>query len=206
MKRKADPAAEHRARQQARARELGAPGKLRIIGGSLRNSRLQVLDAPGLRPTPERVRETLFNWLQGAIAGSRCLDLFAGTGALGIEAASRGAGEVVLVEHDPRLARAIAAELARLKVARAQVQTRDAVSFLAGQPVPFDIAFLDPPFDSELWSPVAARLEEGGWLAPVAWIYVESPRTRVPELPRSWAQWREGLAGEVRYALYRRGS
>ena len=204
MKRRHPLATEHRIRQEARARDSGAPGKLRIIGGSLRNSKLQVIDAQGLRPTPERVRETLFNWLQPVVSGSRCLDLFAGTGALGLEAVSRGAREVVLVEQDPRLARAIAADLVRLKIGNAQVQARDAESFLSGAASPFDVVFLDPPFDSELWSPVAARLEDAGWLGTDAWIYVESPRTRVPELPRSWAQWREGHAGEVRYALYRR--
>ncbi|PWK83115.1 16S rRNA (guanine(966)-N(2))-methyltransferase RsmD [Fulvimonas soli] len=181
----------------------GAPGRIRIIGGTLRNSRLDVPDLPGLRPTPERVRETLFNWLAPTLAGSRALDLCAGTGALGIEALSRGAAEVQFVEPDALAAQALRANLARLKVP-AQVAGMDAGRFLDGAPRPFGLVFLDPPFALELWEPLAARLERGGWLAPQARIYVESPRERVPALPANWLLHREGRAGEVRYALYRR--
>jgi len=180
-------------------------GRSRIIGGNLRNSRLDVPDLPGLRPTPERVRETLFNWLAPMIAGARGLDLCAGTGALGIEALSRGAAGVQFVEPHPRAAQALRDNLVRLRTVGGQVAETSAERFLAGKPVPFDIVWLDPPFDAGLWTPLAARLEQG-WLSPSAWLYVESPRDHVPELPAHWMLHREAQAGEVRHALYRRVS
>jgi len=182
---------------------MSAPGTIRIIGGTLRNSRLVVPDLPGLRPTSDRVRETLFNWLQPVLAGSRCLDLFAGTGALGIEALSRGAAEVTLVDRDPKLAAALRANLARLKV-HGDVVAQDALRWLTGTARPFDIVLLDPPFALDAWEAAARQLEVGGWLAPSAWIYVEAPRGATFELPASWLPHREGAAGEVVYALYRR--
>ena len=183
-----------------------APGRIRIIGGQLRNSRLDVPDLPGLRPTAERVRETLFNWLTPVISGARCLDLCAGTGALGIEALSRGAAGVQFVERDARAAQAVCDNLARLKVQGGQVATADALAYLQGAPQPYGLVFLDPPFAQDLWTPLAQRLEQGGWLAPAAWIYVESPRHAELALPDTWALHREGVAGEVRYALHRRMS
>lgn len=180
------------------------PGRIRIIGGSLRNSRLNVPDLPGLRPTAERVRETLFNWLAPVIGGARCLDLCAGTGALGIEALSRGATSVQFVERDMRAAQALRDNLARLKTKAGQVTVLDADLFLRGAPQAQDLVFLDPPFALELWSVLAQQLEQGGWLAAQAWIYVESPRVTAPALPPNWQLHREGHAGEVRFALYRR--
>jgi 16S rRNA (guanine966-N2)-methyltransferase len=182
----------------------GAPGKVRIIGGNLRNSRLDVANVPGLRPTAERVRETLFNWLAPIIDGSRCLDLFAGTGALGIEALSRGAASVQFVEQDSIAAQALRANLQRLKAAAGQVAALDAAPYLRQAAQAFDLVFLDPPFALDLWSPIARQLEAGGWLTATAWIYVECPRDAVPALPPSWLMHREGRAGEVRFALYRR--
>ena len=186
------------------AGRAATPGCIRIIAGSLRNSRLEVPDLPGLRPTGERVRETLFNWLAPVIAGARCLDLCAGTGALGIEALSRGAASVQFVERDVRAAQALRGNLARLKVAAGQVAVLAAEEFLRGPPQPHDLVFLDPPFALELWAPLAQQLERGGWLAAQAVIYVESPRLGVPALPQNWMLQREGHAGEVRFALYRR--
>lgn len=183
-----------------------APGRIRIIGGQLRNSRLDVPELPGLRPTAERVRETLFNWLAPVISGARCLDLCAGTGALGIEALSRGAAAVQFVERDTRAAQALRDNLARLKAQGGQVATADAMAYLQGTPQPFGLVFLDPPFAQDLWASLAQRLERGGWLTPAAWIYVESPRNAPPELPSTWMPHREGTAGEVGYALYRRAS
>lgn len=180
------------------------PGRVRIIGGSLRNSRLDVPDLPGLRPTPERVRETLFNWLAPVIDGARCLDLCAGTGALGIEALSRGAAGVQFVERDARAAQALRANLARLKADAGQVAVLDAGLFLRDMAQPYDLVFLDPPFVLELWPALARQLEQGGWLAAQGWVYVESPRGLVPALPPNWQLHREGQAGEVRFALYRR--
>jgi len=184
----------------------GPPGKLRIVAGHLRGSKIVVPDRPGLRPTPDRVRETLFNWLAPIIEGARCLDLFAGTGALGIEAISRGAVFCTFVESDRALARAIEENLARLKVENARVVAIDAAAMLGGTPRPFDLVFLDPPFGGELWNETARRLESGGWLAPGAWIYVESPTDAEVSLPPSWQPHREGHAGAVRFALYRRAA
>ncbi len=182
----------------------GAPGKLRIVAGSLRGSRLAVPDKAGLRPTPDRVRETLFNWLAPVVEGARCLDLYAGTGALGIEAISRGASGCTFVESDRMLARLLAENLARLKIDTARVLETDALNMLSRAAEPFDIAFLDPPFGANLWNESARLLESRGWLAANAWLYVESPRDAAITLPPSLLLHREGHAGAVRYALYRR--
>jgi 16S rRNA (guanine966-N2)-methyltransferase len=180
------------------------PGRVRIIGGSLRNSRLEVPDLPGLRPTAERVRETLFNWLAPVIEGMDCLDLCAGTGALGIEAFSRGAASVQFVERDARAAQALRANLVRLRADAGRVDVTDAGSFLRQAGRAHDLVFLDPPFALDLWATLAGQLERGGWLAARAWIYVESPRAVVPVLPPTCQLHRVGHAGEVRFALYRR--
>ena len=184
-------------------RPSSPPGKLRIIGGSLRGSRVAVPDKPGLRPTPDRVRETLFNWLAPVIQGARCLDLFAGTGALGIEALSRGAVQVDFVEADARLADLLRANLIRLKQ-DANVHSTDALRFLARDAARYDVVFLDPPFAANLWGDAARALEAHGRLLDSAWIYVEGPANATLELPQNWALHREGRAGDVRYALYRR--
>ncbi|MDA3915263.1 16S rRNA (guanine(966)-N(2))-methyltransferase RsmD [Oleiagrimonas sp.] len=181
-----------------------APGQVRIIGGSLRGSKLAVPDRGGLRPTPGRVRETLFNWLQSWIEGARCLDLFAGTGALGIEALSRGAAGVTFVERDAELARALSANLARLGQDHARVICSEAAQYLQEAAQPFDIVFMDPPFALELWSGMAWHLERGGWLRDNAWVHVESATDQRPELPLAWQLHRERTAGQVRHALYRR--
>lgn len=183
----------------------GSPGRIRIIGGNLRNSRLDVPDLPGLRPTAERLRETLFNWLAPTITGARVLDLCAGTGALGIEALSRGAGSVQFVEREARVAQALRQNLERLKLADAPVAALDAQVFLRGSGRPHDLVLLDPPFALTLWEALAQQLEQGGWLAVAALIYVESPRSVVPRLPANWQLHRESHAGEARGALYRRG-
>jgi 16S rRNA (guanine966-N2)-methyltransferase len=179
-------------------------GRIRIIGGSLRNSRLDVPELPGLRPTPERVRETLFSWLAPMIEGARVLDLCAGTGALGIEALSRGAAAACFVEPEARAVRALRDNLARLKATGGEVAAMDAQGFLRGVARPFDLVFLDPPFALDLWSKLAQALEQGGWLAERAWVYLESPREVSPPVPANWSLHREGRAGEVRFALYRR--
>jgi len=146
----------------------------------------------------------LFNWLAPTLAGVRALDLCAGTGALGIEALSRGAAAVQFVEPERAAAQALRDNLARLKVTGGELATLDAVRFLQGSPQPFGLVFIDPPFALQLWTPLAQRLEQGGWLAEAAQVYVEAPRGLSLELPPNWAMHREGHAGEVRYALYRR--
>ncbi|MCE5231712.1 MAG: 16S rRNA (guanine(966)-N(2))-methyltransferase RsmD [Mizugakiibacter sp.] len=180
-------------------------GRVRIVAGRLRGSKLAVPDLPGLRPTPDRVRETLFNWLAPTIEGARCLDLFAGTGALGVEALSRGAAHVTFVERDPRLAAALRDNLVRLDQPHGVVECADAQAFLRDAPAPFDLVFLDPPFAEARWADAAAALEAGGWLKPAALVYVEAPADAAPALPAGWTLHREGRAGAVRYALYRRG-
>ncbi|WP_291191784.1 16S rRNA (guanine(966)-N(2))-methyltransferase RsmD [Dokdonella sp.] len=188
-----------------KARGSSAGGSLRIVAGRLRGSRLAVPDRPGLRPTPDRVRETLFNWLAPIIDGARCLDLYAGTGALGIEALSRGAGTCVFVERDRELWRLLQDNLARLKVTGAEPVNEEAFGFLAARAArPFDLVFLDPPFDADLWGESARRLEQGGWLGAAAYVYVESAEGARFAVPANWSLHREGRAGTVRFALYRR--
>jgi 16S rRNA (guanine966-N2)-methyltransferase len=183
-------------------RGAAVPGIVRIIGGRLRGSKLPVANRPGLRPTSDRVRETLFNWLQPHLPGARVLDLFAGTGALGFEAASRGASAVVLVERDPGLAASLREQAARLKVENLQVASADALDWLASAPGQgFDLAFLDPPFEAGLWEKAAAALVPA--LAPDALVYVETPVAAAPRLPPGWQLHREGQTRDVRYALWR---
>ncbi len=180
-------------------------GKLRIVGGSLRGSKLAVPDAPGLRPTPDRVRETLFNWLMPVIDGARCLDLFAGTGALGIEALSRGAAWTDFVETDPRLTQSLRDNLQRLKQTQAAVHGGDALTLLGSPPkAPYDIIFIDPPFSAGRWGEAAALLEAHEWLRAGALVYLEMPVSTQPVVPSSWGLHREAAAGAVRFALYRR--
>ena len=189
-----------------RPRTVGSPaGKLRIIGGSLRGSKLLVPDAPGLRPTADRVRETVFNWLMPFIDGARCLDLFAGTGALGIEALSRGAGWVDFIETDPRLAQALRENLQRLRQESASVRCGDAVTVLSSAPPaqPYDIVFVDPPFTASLWEAAAGALHAGGWLRDGALVCLEMPVQAQPALPPQWELHRSAAAGSVRYSLYR---
>jgi 16S rRNA (guanine966-N2)-methyltransferase len=183
---------------------IPAAGSVRIVAGSLRGSKLAVADMAGLRPTPDRVRETLFNWLAPTIEGARCLDLYAGTGALGIEALSRGAAECLFVERDRALCRLLEENLARLKVSGARVVNDDATGFLANAGPAFDLVFLDPPFDANLWGAAALRLEQGGWLRDGACVYVETPIGAVFTPPANWLPHRKDHAGAVAYALYRR--
>lgn len=185
------------------AHSTSPPGRVRIIAGSLRGSKLAVPVLPGLRPTPERLRETLFNWLAPVIEGARVLDLFAGSGALGIEALSRGASRALMIERDRAQAAAIEADLARLHADAGEVRCADALRFLADDPPqPFDIVIVDPPFDADLWTRAAQGLEVRGWLAPGAYIYVESPLDAAIALPSSWALRRQTRVGAVNGALY----
>jgi 16S rRNA (guanine966-N2)-methyltransferase len=178
---------------------------LRIIGGRHRGRRLKFPAGVAIRPTPDRVRETLFNWLQMRIAGARVLDLFAGSGALGLEALSRGAAHVSFVEQDRRAAAAIDAVALEWQENGAQVVCADAIAWLVQSAggAPFDIVFLDPPYDSALLSQVAAALVGGALLAPDARIYVENrARDGLPALPGGWQHIRDGRAGEVGYHLF----
>jgi len=181
------------------------PNTLRIIGGEWRGRRIRFPGLAGLRPTPDRVRETLFNWLAPDVAGSRCLDLFAGSGALGLEALSRGAAGVTFVEREREAADRLRETVNQLASGRAQVVQADALVWLGGAPEPFDIVFVDPPFDSGLIPAAMRALEAGGWLMPAARIYLEGPaKAGPPELPRGWVLHRSGRAGAVGYHLARR--
>lgn len=156
-----------------------------------------------IRPSPDRVRETLFNWLQQHIVGARCLDLFAGSGALGIEALSRGASAVTFVDREPQVGRHLTQTLQRLGATGATVETQDALRFLDRAPQPFDLIFLDPPFASTLLATVFAKLPRG-WLAPDARIYVECPAdVPLPPLASGWTLYRSKQAGQVGYHLLR---
>jgi len=199
----------------ARAQGERAPGahargaqsrRLRIIAGRWRGRRWQFPEGD-IRPTSDRVRETLFNWLQGRIDGKRCLDLYAGSGALGLEALSRGAAHCSFVDSDARVLATLEATLREWGAApgSATLEHGDAARFLERQPVPMDVVFLDPPFAAGQLAAVAALLEAHGWLAPGALVYVEHPRRAVPAgLPPNWQALRSGTAGAVGYDLYRR--
>jgi 16S rRNA (guanine966-N2)-methyltransferase len=180
---------------------------LRIVGGTWRGRTWRFPDGD-IRPTPDRVRETLFNWLAPGITGARCLDLFAGSGALGLEALSRGAARVQFVEKSAEAAQHLKQTLTLWGGAQApaaQIHVGDAEAFLAGVPEAFDVVFLDPPFAAGLLGRVAARLEAAGWLAPDALIYAEcAAREHLPPLPPAWIASRTGRAGAVGYHLLRR--
>jgi len=151
------------------------------------------------------VRETLFNWLQQRVIGSRCLDLFAGSGALGLEALSRGAAHVVFVDVEPAVTRYLLEQLRDFACDRAQVVRSDAVRYLYAPAQAFDLVFLDPPFDSAVLPATCRRLERGGWLAPGGFVYLEAPAAAgPPELPAGWTLLKSRRAGEVGYHLARR--
>ncbi len=207
--------------------------KLRIIGGAWRSRQLGFVDAPGLRPTPARVRETLFNWLQYDISGKQCLDLYAGSGALGFEAASRGAKSVIQVESNIHACRSLRDNAVALSAEAIDIVQSDVLRYLETDPLVFDVVFLDPPFGLNLVLPTCQSLEENGWLAKHAKIYVETernfdfscgasmPRTLTGGLamqigdiadlslaismPENWRLLKSKTAGEVGYHLFERG-
>jgi 16S rRNA (guanine966-N2)-methyltransferase len=182
----------------------GPAGRFRIIGGSWRGRRLPVPPDADVRPTPDRVRETVFNWLAPTIAGARCLDLYAGSGALGLEALSRGASRVVFVDRSPAVLRQLAASLAVLGATSGETVGMDAMSYLEGPPAPFDVVFIDPPYRQGQVEPVMARLVARGWLAPAASVYLEhEAEAPAPALPAGWRLYRSAAAGGVRYHLAR---
>ncbi|WP_028238399.1 16S rRNA (guanine(966)-N(2))-methyltransferase RsmD [Stutzerimonas azotifigens] len=183
-------------------------GQLRIIGGEWRSRRFGFPDAEGLRPTPDRVRETLFNWLAPYISGARVLDPFTGSGALYLEALSRGASMALALDVNANAIASLRKHLDTLNCGQGQLLQSDALRYLEHQsPTPFDLVFLDPPFNKNLLLPTCALLEDRGWLAYHAWIYTESEST--PSglgLPTGWRLHREKKAGNVHYALWERNS
>jgi 16S rRNA (guanine966-N2)-methyltransferase len=187
----------------ASSKKKPRPGRLRIVAGKWRSRLLDIADVPGLRPTSERIRETLFNWLSPTIPGARCLDLFAGTGALGLEALSRGAGDVVFVEKSPVAAKVLRDNVQVLDALTADVRQANALAFLeapAGKK--FDIVFLDPPFAADMLGDLCRLLDEASVLCSGALVYLEEDRAR-PEtdLPPGWRILKSKTAGNVRYSL-----
>jgi 16S rRNA (guanine966-N2)-methyltransferase len=178
---------------------------VRIIAGRWRARRVNFPDIPGLRPTPDRVRETLFNWLQHSITDTRCLDLFAGSGALGLEALSRGAAEVDFVEQNPAAARALQEQLIRLGgESKGRVLSMGAARYLRTPAKAFDIVFLDPPFGTNALAEYAPMLDAGNWVNPGGLVYLENERSAgVPQLPAHWELLKSKSAGEVGYHLAR---
>lgn len=194
--------------------EKKAEGKLRIIGGRWRSRQLAIVDLPGLRPTTDRVREVLFNWLQADIPGAHCLDLFAGSGALGFEAASRGAAHVTMLELQTDAYKKICDNKRILAADNIQCVQQDAITWLtqAGlnsaekvEQKGFDLVFLDPPYASNLLPPACALLEQSQLLAADAKIYIEHPAQQaLPELPANWQIIRGKKAGQIGYYLAHR--
>ena len=174
--------------------------RVRIIGGAWRSRLISFPSRQDLRPTPDRVRETLFNWLGQDLTGKTCLDLFAGSGALGFEAASRGARRVVMVERDAQTVRALGASRDALQAAAVELKRADALEFLRDGADVYDVVFLDPPFRAELWPRLAPLLPRH--LAPEALVYYESAIR--PDLAPDWVVHRQGQAGQVRYQLLKR--
>lgn len=188
----------------AKSRRTARAGSVRIIAGRWRGRRIDVADPDATRPTPDRVRETLFNWLAPLLPGARCMDLYAGTGVLGIEALSRGAAEAVFVEKDAAVARQLQVSLESLQADGGHVVTADALAYLRGAPGPCDVVFVDPPYGTPLGN--LCTLLDGGWLAPRARIYLEwNHKQDPPELPDGWHLLRDKTAGQVRFALAERG-
>lgn len=176
--------------------------QIRIIGGHHRGRKLSFPDAPGLRPTGDRIRETLFNWIVSDIAQARCLDAFAGSGSLGFEAASRGAGRVVMLERERKVCGRLNENARLLDLEQVQVQQVDTLTWL-GQAATetFDLVFLDPPFADGLLEQCCEGLLNGGWLAPKARVYIEYPVSELPKLPEAWHIEKQKKAGQVGYAI-----
>ena len=189
----------------AKTRKQSQPGRLRIVAGIWRSRLLQIADAPGLRPTPERIRETLFNWLADDVPDATCLDLCAGTGALGLEALSRGAARAVFVESSASVARVLQRNIDALEAHNAEVHVTDARDFPDANPgVRFDIVFLDPPFAAAMLEELCRLLAERRMVADGAHVYLEmSADEAPPSLPDLWVVSKNKTAGNVRFMLVR---
>ena len=181
------------------------PGLVRIIAGEWRSRKLPVADVPGLRPTGDRARETLFNWLQPNIRGAVCVDLFAGSGALGFEAASRGAKHVTLVERNARAARQLETCIELLKAEQVTLRLADGLHWLEQAPKhSIDILFVDPPFKDEMYEKVMAKIEQCACMKSGGLVYLESPVSRLSlDVPASWSCQKDKTIGQVRLQVFR---
>ncbi|VAX14288.1 16S rRNA (guanine(966)-N(2))-methyltransferase [hydrothermal vent metagenome] len=188
-----------------RSRASAQRNQLRIIGGDWRGRKLGFPDLPGLRPTPDRVRETLFNWLTPMIRHASCLDLFSGSGALGLEALSRGAAKVVLVDSQPPVIASLQQNIAVLQAGeRVCLQQCDARQYLQSLTECFDLIFLDPPYHQNLLQPCIDSLYQQKALKPQGYLYFEANRDEaLPQLPAAWAVYRQKSAGQIVYCLVR---
>ncbi|QTG89594.1 16S rRNA (guanine(966)-N(2))-methyltransferase RsmD [Vibrio furnissii] len=196
-----------RRRQQNPSQKRAPSGQVRIISGLWRGRKLPVHDAEGLRPTTDRVKETLFNWLTQDIPHAKCLDLFAGSGGLGFEAASRQAEKVTMLEMNPQAFAQLKTNIAALKASTIEAINTDTLAYLNQPGQGYDVVFIDPPFRQGLLQQTVQLLEQNGWLAPNAMIYIESEKELpLTELPEHWQLYREKIAGQVCYRLFERTS
>ncbi|MCE7609702.1 16S rRNA (guanine(966)-N(2))-methyltransferase RsmD [Vibrio fluvialis] len=196
-----------RRRQQNPSQKRAPSGQVRIISGLWRGRKLPVHDAEGLRPTTDRVKETLFNWLAQDIPHAKCLDLFAGSGGLGFEAASRQAEKVTMLEMNPQAFAQLKTNIAALKASTIEAINTDTLAYLNQPGQGYDVVFIDPPFRQGLLQQTVQLLEQNGWLAPNAMIYIESEKELpLTELPECWQLYREKIAGQVCYRLFERTS
>jgi 16S rRNA (guanine966-N2)-methyltransferase len=184
--------------------KLNSSNQLRIIAGKWRGRKLSFPNVDGLRPTPDRVRETVFNWLQPYLGFSHCLDLFAGSGALGFEAASRGAESVIMVEQNNTASQHLQAHSRLLNAQHCQIEAQSAQQFLSTNTAQFDVVFIDPPYQADLWTEIALQLQQTNALADDAVIYIEFPsKSEFPVLPEQWSLLKDKQAGEVHYCLFK---
>ncbi|MGP1947260.1 MAG: 16S rRNA (guanine(966)-N(2))-methyltransferase [Arsenophonus sp. NC-PG7-MAG3] len=187
----------------ARKIQSASRGQIRIIGGKWRGRKLPVFDSKGLRPTTDRIRETLFNWLMPFIEDAHCLDCFAGSGALAIEALSRYAASATLIELKRSVSIQLAANLAKLEAKNAQMINRDTLNYLAQTGTAYNVIFLDPPFRKDLLQQTALLLEQNGWLSKNCLIYVEAEiEANLGMLPKNWQLHHKKFAGQIAYCLY----
>ncbi|WP_019528743.1 16S rRNA (guanine(966)-N(2))-methyltransferase RsmD [Dasania marina] len=188
----------------AKQQKHHSSNQLRIIGGLWRGRKLSFPSLEGLRPTPDRVRETLFNWLAPELPGARCLDLFCGSGALGLEALSRGAARVDMVDNAREAVQQLRSNMALLQADTSQAKQDNALNWLSQRQLPYDIIFLDPPFRSGLAQECITALAQQPLFKDPAWLYLEMGRDEaLPSLPSHWHLHREKTAGQVRYQLFR---
>lgn len=186
-----------------RKMQSASRGQIRVIGGKWQRRKLTISDSGSLRPTTDRIRETLFNWLIPVIRAARCLDCFAGSGALAIEALSRNAASATLIELERPIATQLVANLAKLEAKNAQVINSNTLNYLAQAGTAYNVIFLDPPFRKDLLQQTALLLERNGWLTENCWIYVEAEsEADLSILPKNWQLHRKKVAGQVAYCLY----
>ncbi|KGQ70289.1 16S rRNA methyltransferase [Chelonobacter oris] len=198
----------HSASPQSAKHHSKNKGEVRIIAGIWRGRKLPVLNGQGLRPTTDRIKETLFNWLMPHIVGARCLDCFAGSGSLGFEALSRQASAVQFFELDKDIAKQLQQNLQHLNCHTGNVQQGNSLQLFSqgNSDTPYDIAFLDPPFQQGLLAPTIEALDNGNWLADNALIYIESEKQLgILPVPPHWQLLKEKIGGEVCFRLYRNG-